>query len=555
MQEERFKQILESEYSLDDYEYVDLEIRTDTKECPLCKKMFYPEGRNRSKQRYCRRTHVINCVICGAPIKQREASEKYGTVKFTCCKECANKAKITGAKATMQEKYGTENPLDVKEFREKANRSLKAKAKQTAQKVQATLNERYGGIGTASPILREKIEKTMMEKYGVKNPNDSPLLREKQSQAQKRPEVIAKHINTSRRKYGSDYPTQSEEIQSIMKETLMRNYGVEYSGQIPESREKAAQTCLRIYGVTAGFNLPESREKARQSLIEHRTGRASKINQKFVELLKSRGFDNIEEDLYIESRFYDVALTDKRIAIEIDPSYTHSTVPSHYGEAREPEYQLMKTEIAERNGYRCIHVFDWDRWENIVALVENKKPIYARKCKLVEIDLKTADAFINDNHIQGNARGAKYCYGLIYEGELVQVMTFSKSRYNKNYEWELLRLCTLQNKTVIGGASKLFKHFVKNIDPKSIISYCDRAKFSGRVYAQIGMNLHHISPPTKVWSKDDKYITDNLLRQRGYDQLFNANYGKGTSNEELMIKNGWLPVYDCGQLVFEWKQH
>lgn len=29
-------------------------------------------------------------------------------------------------------------------------------------------------------------------------------------------------------------------------------------------------------------------------------------------------------------------------------------------------------------------------------------------------------------------------------------------------------------------------------------------------------------------------------------------YGKGTNNEELMIKHNWLPVYDCGQKVFEW---
>ena len=58
--------------------------------------------------------------------------------------------------------------------------------------------------------------------------------------------------------------------------------------------------------------------------------------------------------------------------------------------------------------------------------------------------------------------------------------------------------------------------------------------------------------PAKVWSKDGKKITDNLLRQRGYDQLFGTNFGKGTSNEELMIENGWRSVYDCGQSVWEW---
>ena len=93
---------------------------------------------------------------------------------------------------------------------------------------------------------------------------------------------------------------------------------------------------------------------------------------------------------------------------------------------------------------------------------------------------------------------------------------------------------------------------MKEVNPESIISYCDKAKFTGDVYYKLGMKLDHISEPAKIWSKDDKHITDNLLRQRGYDQLFNANYGKGTSNEELMIENGWRSVYDCGQYVFDW---
>ena len=68
------------------------------------------------------------------------------------------------------------------------------------------------------------------------------------------------------------------------------------------------------------------------------------------------------------------------------------------------------------------------------------------------------------------------------------------------------------------------------------------------------MQLDHYSTPAKVWSKYPNKITDNLLRQRGYDQLFGTNYGKGTSNEQLMIQNGWLPVYDCGQAVYTWRK-
>lgn len=61
------------------------------------------------------------------------------------------------------------------------------------------------------------------------------------------------------------------------------------------------------------------------------------------------------------------------------------------------------------------------------------------------------------------------------------------------------------------------------------------------------MTLKELQNPSCNWSKGKEKITNNLLLQRGYDQLFNANYGKGTSNRSLMIQNGWVEVYDCGQ--------
>ena len=145
------------------------------------------------------------------------------------------------------------------------------------------------------------------------------------------------------------------------------------------------------------------------------------------------------------------------------------------------------------------------------------------------------------------------CLGLVYEGELYQVMTFGRSRYDKKFEVELLRLCTRPGYTVVGGASKLFQFAVKTYEIESVISYCDLSKFSGNVYEQIGMHLLRVTPPQEVWSRGEDKITANLLRQRGYDQLFGTNHGKGTSNELLMLEDGWLPVYDCGQAVFEYR--
>lgn len=153
-------------------------------------------------------------------------------------------------------------------------------------------------------------------------------------------------------------------------------------------------------------------------------------------------------------------------------------------------------------------------------------------------------------HIQGTCKGQLLYLGLVYEGELIQIMTFGKSRFNKNYDTELLRMCNKFGVSVIGGASKLFHHVVETYELSNMISYCDKSKFLGTVYEHMGMELKNITPPQEIWSKNNQHITANLLRNRGYDQLFGTDYGKGSSNDELMLSAGWLPVFDCGQKVY-----
>ena len=122
-------------------------------------------------------------------------------------------------------------------------------------------------------------------------------------------------------------------------------------------------------------------------------------------------------------------------------------------------------------------------------------------------------------HLQGTCKGQSVCYGLFYKDELIQLITFGKPRYNKKYEYELLRLCTSSDFRVVGGSEKLFKHFENVLQPMSIISYCDNSKFNGNVYKRLGMTLLDYGQPSKHWynMKTGKHITDNLLRQRGFD--------------------------------------
>lgn len=551
------KDLVESIYSLDDFDYNSVKHLPIQKECLACHKPFYGVGRNGSRQQYCNRTHFINCVMCGKPVKQVPVTTKPESIRLTCSKECSEKFRLQQSKSAVMDKYGCENISQVPEFKDKISAGIKAKSSQTTAKAAKTLNDRYGGSGTASPVIRAKIEATMQSKYGVTNPTELSEVRDKIRNKLNSEESKNKRKSTNREIYGFDYATQNEEVKKRMEATLLQNHGVKYAGQIAESRIKCAKTCLERYGVKCSLQTDYAISKCREGFISHihSNNKVSKLNQEVALALQNSADVRTDFEKIVDRSWYDIEVEGTNILIEVDPSYTHPDLPNHWSpnHGLDPNYHLNKTLKAIENGYRCIHIFDWDSIDKIAMLLCKKTKIFARNCKLVNLDEKTASNFVERYHIQGRTRGTEYAYGLEYNDQLVSVMTFGKPRYNKHYRWELLRLCTDSNYIVTGGASKMFKAFLKEANPESIISYCDRSKFTGEVYTRIGMKISHSSEPAKVWSKGDRYVTDNLLRQRGYDQLFGTSYGKGTSNEELMIANGWRSVYDCGQLVFEWR--
>jgi len=66
-------------------------------------------------------------------------------------------------------------------------------------------------------------------------------------------------------------------------------------------------------------------------------------------------------------------------------------------------------------------------------------------------------------------------------------MTFSKSNLSRKISsWELNRFCSLMNHQIVGGASKLFAAFLREVSPLSVISYSDNRWSSGGVYSALG---------------------------------------------------------------------
>lgn len=235
------------------------------------------------------------------------------------------------------------------------------------------------------------------------------------------------------------------------KQQMLDKYGVENISQ----SEWLKQHNLEKYGAEYYFQSDVFRDHMNELLKEGKLNihKISKINLKFQNKLNDLDVKN-EIEFYLSPYYYDFKIDDT--LIEIDPTATHNCTINFYNFSNEKvikrDYHLNKTKNANNNGYRCIHIFDWDDEDKIIDLIRNKNRIYARNCILKEIDKLNADNFLDKYHLQNKCNGNTVNIGLYYKDILVQIMTFGKPRYNKNYEWELLRLCSHNEYQIIGGA-------------------------------------------------------------------------------------------------------
>lgn len=520
------------------------------KHCIICGKEF----ETKTKRAICYDTHTKICEVCG---KEFELTWPY--TQHTCSNNKC-RAQHVRSKANSKKRVCE---LCGKEFIPKSPRQKYCNEPhiyrceicgKEFEYSYTSNNRRTCGDKNCINKLREN---TTISKFGVTN-------------AMKSEKVKDRVKATNQKRYGVNWPSENHEINKKMQDSLEHRFGKRFTAQIPECRSKFESTMESRYGGKYTMNSDELRQKVVSTMMERynvpyycmtaeyqkfQRNLISKINKKFGKLLEENNLSYSFEHK-IENRSYDICIPDRRILVDIHPTITHNSYMSIYDKnsnGLDKMYHLNKTQLAKKYGWRCINLFDWDDWNKVLNLIKPANQIYyARNLDLREVSKKECEKFENSYHLQGSCYGQSIRLGLYDKNDLIQIMTFGKPRYTNKYQWELLRLCTKAETLVVGGASKLFKNFTKN-ETGSIISYCDTSKFNGQIYEKLGMIFDHSTQPAKVWSKDNKKITDNLLRKRGYDQLFNTSYGKGTSNEQLMLDNGWLPVYDCGQMIFSYK--
>ena len=505
-------------------------------------------------------SYEIPKCYCGDDLKFFDLSKGYN---LYCSPKCRySSIEMRGKRErTNLERFGTKIPSKNQEIKNKTKRTNLEKygfeshnsSEDIKEKKKKVCLEKYG-VENVSQVkeVQEKREDTFMKRFGVKNPNMNEGIKKKKK------EYFLE-------KFGVEWFTQNREIRDRQRRTLQKNVfnrlikskkinervkflfteadfldtekdypficlkctkyflGSFSHGQIPR--------CLNCYPLSKGFSL---------------------IEKEIVSWLKNElNIQNIIENSrkIIENCSIDIYLPNYKLAIEFNGLYWHSEI----GNNKDRKYHINKTEKCLEKGIQLLHIFE-DEWINkqdmIKSLIKHKiglsSKIYARNTIFKEISKKKCESFFEENHFQGYNSRITNSFGLFNNEDLLFVIGIGKPRYNKKYDFELIRSCSKLNTVVVGGFDKL----IKNLPLKGyIISYVDCRYFTGSGYKnwmQVGF-----SESNYFYMKDYKYreYRTNYMKHK-LQKLFPNTFDEGLTEWENMQLAGYDRIWDCGNLVF-----
>ena len=472
--------------------------------------------------------NVVKCLECGEPLEfKRSLKEGYG--KY-CSLICTNKNETHKkiVKETNTDRYGGVAPIhsnDIKEKIKKTNK-LRSGVENTYQNPELVKNGflRKYGVSHVSKVegVTEKKKLTNIERYGK-----STIL--------STTEILNKTHET-RRKYFIDrynnfnFTTHTGDTLSLVCDECGESYDI-HRNSFRYRVSVNVNPCTLCNPINEAASI---QERELQKLVTDLVNGNCVLNDRSI----------------IPPKEVDIYIPDKKIAIEYNGVFWHNEM------FVENDYHLKKYLKCKSNGVSLIQIFQ-DEWENkkeiVISLIRNRlgvnseNTVYARKCELKVVSNREHNIFLDNNHIQGKV-GSSVKLGLYYNNELVSIMTFGRLRKSLGSkhvegEWELIRFCNKLNTNVVGGASRLFKHFLKTYKPDKILSFSDNRFFDGGMYMLLGFEY-------AGYSKPSYFYVINGVRHHRYnfrkDVLVREGFDPSKTEHQIMLDRGINRIYDCG---------
>lgn len=523
-------------------------------------------------------------------------NSKWG-YNITCPdKKCIGKQANTISKIKFKEKYGVDNPSQLKSVKEQ---------------VKKTKLEKYG---SETYNNTEKAKLTNIEKYGVDNAAKSDLVKEKIRNSLSKvniKEKISKTKATNLEKYGVEFISQSKEIQRIIQKNNIEKYGSKHPMQNEKFIKEVFQKSLKEkYGVINISQIPKVANKIKQSKFINRQQRLtsklgnliqsfptknsveikcpecnknSTLNIGFLEQRHKFDMDLclhctpykiqsyiqqelanwIKKELNIEiienykipnsNKEIDIYIPHKNIGIEVNGLYWHGE------KFRHEKWHQEKKLLGIENNINIINIWE-DELKLNRLLIENRlrsillhnNKIFARKCTIKEVSVADSKAFFDEYHLHGFI-GGKIKLGLYYNDNLYSMIILGNRNEFKDESYELLRYATKSNISITGGFNKLISYGIKNYGIDKITTYIDLdwCNYRDNIYEHSKFNFIKMTIPKFHWVVNSK--RENRIKYQKW-KLVQAGADKNKTANEIMHDAGYYKIWDTGNLKYEWNK-
>lgn len=272
----------------------------------------------------------------------------------------------------------------------------------------------------------------------------------------------------------------------------------------------------------------------------------SKIETHMIELFNSLGCNLVSTRKILNGLELDGYDEEHKFAIEMCGLYWHS-------ELMKPNknYHKLKYDECKKQGIRLFTIFE-DEWinssEKITQFILSNIGKYnikigARECEIIKVEKEIAKSFLDIYHIQGSPQNIESAVGILYNGELVSIMSFAK-HHRGNDIMVLNRYCTKSGVLVVGGASKMISHCGYN----EFITWSDNRFSNGSLYETLGF--------IKDAEYDADYCWTNFSRRMSKQsrQKSVTKQPKEITEREWNEQQGLSRLWDCGKVRWRYKK-
>lgn len=540
----------------------------------------------KTKQTNIERFGETSAMKCDEINKKRIATmvERHGGVGF------ASEDISSKIIATIKERYGVDNVMQLKDNQDKAYNTKKEKYGEDffKENIKNAANKQYGVDNYMKvPEISKKSFNSKKDKYGEnflsENLKKSAQIQFGVDNFMKVKEIAAKSVSTQKKLYGDNY------IYNRVKESMLKKYGVDNAMYVDELKEKVFDTKIKKYGSAKNFpNVIASHKrflKKRQSEVEQldlewldsdtfrgkydgtpiyytfkcnkcgtifkddfhsgfpvcRTCKPSMVGtshqeQEVIEYIKSiySGTVLVHDRKLLNGKELDIYLPDLKVAIEYNGTYWHG----YRKDTNEPissfkEKIEYKRKACIEKGVRLITVDEVDYTDRpdvfkrfFQDTICPRKRVFARKCKVVNVSTEDAKNFCEKYHVNG-FRGGSTKIGLELDGELLVVAIFGK---HSKYENECIRLCYKTGYNVIGGWERIIKHF-----GKPFLHYVNLKYFKGENKTGCGY---------RFFMKGQLFSRQQLQKKNLFKHIDNVD--ESVSDFTNCLNAGGIAIFDCG---------